>query len=282
MRKLTLFPLILLLVFVACQKEIDFEYNEVESQVVIEGRVTNEDVYVLITRSRQMEDSVKARGIDGATVTISADGGPTEQLVFDTRDGRYRPASGMKGRAGETYRLTVDFEGRHYEAKSTMPLPAVIDSVKFVWQDVLTRRLLVYLVAATDPEPGVRNYYWYRMDRRAVDSKVRRKQGTDPYRWNVFDDRGTIGGRIYRDIHCMMDKDDDEDTEEDKLKKRLFEGDTITLQLMTIDRPAFEYYQSLSTGQRMGANPLGNLSGGCLGYFLAGSVTRADTVRYMK
>jgi hypothetical protein len=134
---------------------------------------------------------------------------------------------------------------------------------------------------ATDPEPDVRNFYWYRMERHSVNADARRKQGNDPYRWNVFDDRGSRDGRIYRDIHCMMDVSEDE-PDEDNLKSVLFEGDTITFQLMTIDRPTFDYYQSLSTGQRMGANPISNIKGGCQGYFVAGNVTRSDTLYYKK
>jgi hypothetical protein len=47
---------------------------------------------------------------------------------------------------------------------------------------------------------------------------------------------------------------------------------------MTIDRPTFDYFQSLRAGQSGGANPRSNLSGGCLGYFTAGSLMHADTL----
>ena len=65
MRKL-LYIVSLLLVVVACQKEIELDYRDIEPVVSIEGRVTNEQVYVLITRTRSMNDSVKGRGIGGA------------------------------------------------------------------------------------------------------------------------------------------------------------------------------------------------------------------------
>lgn len=274
-----LYIALLLMAVCACQKEIDFDYHEVAPVVTIEGRVTNEDVYVLITRTRSMDDSVRSRGISGATVTVSTEG-HVEQLVYNPADGRYHSPSGMKGQAQQTYRMTVELDGRHYEAESTMPLPAPITSAKFVWYSVLDTKLLIYEIWADDPEPDVRGYYWYRMDRWAVDPEVRRKQAGDPYRWNAFDDRGSLGGRVYRDIHCMMEQTDDEAPDEDRLKSLLFDGDTITLQLMTIDRAVFDYYQSLSAGQSMGANPVSNIKGGCLGYFAAGSVTHADTIIY--
>lgn len=277
-----LYILLLLLLTLSCQKEIELDYRDIEPVVSIEGRVTNEQVYVLITRTRSMNDSVKSRGIGGAVVTISSEDG-TEQLVYDARDGYYRPASGMKGVPGRTYRLDVTLDGHQYAASSTMPRQAPIVSTQFIWQSLLDNGMLMYEMWATDPEPDVRNYYWYRVDRRAKDPKVRQKQGTDAYRWSSFDDRGAINARIYRDIMCVNEEMmDGQDIEDDQLKSILFDGDTITLQLMTIDRAMFEYYQSLSVGQRMGANPISNISGGCLGYFAAGSVSHADTVIYNK
>lgn len=277
-----LYILLLLLLTLSCQKEIELDYRDIEPVVSIEGRVTNEQVYVLITRTRSMNDSVKGRGIGGAVVTISSEDG-TEQLVYDVRDGYYRPASGMKGVPGRTYRLDVTLDGHQYAASSTMPRQAPIVSTQFIWQSLLDNGMLMYEMWATDPEPDVRNYYWYRMERRAKDPKVRQKQGADPYRWSSFDDRGAINARIYRDIMCVNEEMmDGQDIEDDQLKSILFDGDTITLQLMTIDRAMFEYYQSLSVGQRMGANPISNISGGCLGYFAAGSVSHADTVIYNK
>lgn len=277
-----LYILLLLLLTLSCQKEIELDYRDIEPVVSIEGRVTNEQVYVLITRTRSMNDSVKGRGIGGAVVTISSEDG-TEQLVYDVRDGYYRPASGMKGVPGRTYRLDVTLDGHQYAASSTMPRQAPIVSTQFIWQSLLDNGMLMYEMWASDPEPDVRNYYWYRVDRRAKDPKVRQKQGTDAYRWSSFDDRGAINARIYRDIMCVNEEMmDGQDIEDDQLKSILFDGDTITLQLMTIDRAMFEYYQSLSVGQRMGANPISNISGGCLGYFAAGSVSHADTVIYNK
>lgn len=277
-----LYTLLLLLLTLSCQKEIELDYRDIEPVVSIEGRVTNEQVYVLITRTRSMNDSVKSRGIGGAVVTISSEDG-TEQLVYDVRDGYYRPASGMKGMPGRTYRLDVTLDGHQYAASSTMPRQAPIVSTQFIWQSLLDNGMLMYEMWASDPEPDVRNYYWYRVDRRAKDPKVRQKQGTDAYRWSSFDDRGAINARIYRDIMCVNEEMmDGQDIEDDQLKSILFDGDTITLQLMTIDRAMFEYYQSLSVGQRMGANPISNISGGCLGYFAAGSVSHADTVIYNK
>jgi hypothetical protein len=275
-----IFLLLIIIILASCQKEIDMDYHEVEPLLAIEGRVTNEGVYVLITRTRSMDDPDKGRGIDGATVTVSSDDAE-ERLVYDATDGRYHSPSGMKGVAGRAYRLKVTLDGRDYEAASVMPQQAAIVSTQFVWQPVLDNGVLMYEMWATDAEPDVRNYFLYRMERRATDPKVRQKQGSDAYRRSTFDDRGSMDGRIYRDIMCLNEEMmDGRDIEDDQLKQVVFDGDTIMLELMAIDRPTFEYYQSLSIGQRMGSNPKTNISGGCLGYFTAGNISRADTVVY--
>ena len=68
---------ILVCCLTACTKEIDFDYNEIDAVVVVEGRVTNEGTYVSVTKSRSMTDSVKSPCLPGAVVTISLEHHPT-------------------------------------------------------------------------------------------------------------------------------------------------------------------------------------------------------------
>lgn len=270
-----------LIALTACTKEIGFDYHEASPVLVIEGRVTNEGSEVHITRTRNMEDAVKSPCLTGAEVIITADG-VEERLPFDPSTGSYR--SPLCGTVGKTYHLEVMFEGRRYEATSTMPAPAPIKSATFLWQPVMKERLLAYEVWAADPEPDVRNYYWYRMDRRTAttrdDISAYLSATADAYRWNIFDDRGCPPGLIYRDVMCMSERVVDEN-EKENWKNILYEGDTITFSLMTIDRPTYDFFRSLRSGQSGGANPASNITGGdCLGYFTATSITHADTIRF--
>ena len=254
----------------ACEKELDFKYHETEPVVVIEGRVTNEGTEVVITKSRSVTDSVKGRCQQGALVVVSSNDTKV-QVGYDPTTDSYRSA--LTGEPGTTYTMTVDFEGHHYEASSTMPPAAPIVSAEFLWQPVMKERLLVFEVWATDPEPDVRNYYLYRMDRHSAHPHLKDKDQSQPYRWNVFDDRGNPPGLIYRDVMCSSEKAMDED-EEENWERLLYDGDEIRFTLMTIDRDVYDYYASLRAGQRGGANPKSNITGGCQGYFAAGSITR--------
>lgn len=280
----------------ACTKEIDFDYHEVEPVVVIEGRVTNEGSEVLITRTRNVDDSVRSACLTGADVVITADG-ISERLPYDADTKSYRSA--FCGTPGQTYHLDIRFEGQHYEATSTMPYPAQIMSATFLWQPIMSERLLSYEVWAKDPEPTTRNYYMYRMNRYSTHPHFSHQEGKSPlapssmsnhrslfdhsdaYRWNVFDDRGCPPGLIYRDVMCMSEQMA-EDDEEDYWEDILYEGDIITFTMMTIDRPTYDFFSSLIAGQNGGgANPKGNITGdACLGYFTATSVTHSDTLTF--
>ena len=264
----------LLLTLAACEREIDMQYHEIETMVVIEGRVTNEGTTVAVRRSRSVNDSVRGPSLPGAVISI-ADGAEVHRLDFDPSDGCYHAP--LKGIPGHTYRLSVDFEGKHYEGSSTMPAPSAIISTDFYWLKMLDERLLVDVMWATDPSPDERNYFLYRVDRRSGHPHVTAKMQQRPYRWNVFDDRGNPPGRIYRDIHCMMEQTAIDDKEDD-WDQILYDGDTIMLQLLTIDHTAYEYFRTLFSGQSGGANPVSNISGGCLGYFMAAGVAHADTI----
>ena len=258
----------------ACKKEIDFDFHEIAPVVVIEGRVTNEGSFVTITKSRSVTDSVRSRCLPGAVVAIT-DRDSTVVLSYDASSDRYH--ADMKGVAGHSYRLTVEFEGQHYESVATMPAAAPILSAGFYWMKMLDERMLVYELWATDPNPDERNYFWFRMDRRSTHPHFEGKNMTEPYRWNVHDDRGCPPGKLFLDMICTSEKVMDED-EEDNWKHILYEGDRITFQLMTVDQSVYNYFASLRAGQGGGANPKSNIVGGCSGYFAAGTVTRSDTI----
>lgn len=257
----------------ACEKEIEIDYHQIDPLLTIEGQVTNEGTEVHITRTRNMEDPGQSGSLPGAQVTVTTSSGTTHTIAFDEAAGYYR--STLQGVAGECYRLQVDFEGQHYEGTSTMPRPSAITSTELLWQSILEERLLIYEVWALDPEPDSLNYYWYRLERRSSHPRlVGKKSLLRAFRWSVFDDRGFPPGLVFNDIICMSAKGAEKD-DEDYWESMLYEGDTLSYRLMTIDRPTFEYFRSLTAGQSNGANPKSNLTGGCLGYFTAGSITRA-------
>ena len=233
-------------------------------QVVIEGRVTNETVSVLITTTCDMEDSVKVCGRDDDTVILSDDKGFNDELLYEA-DGRYRSPSQLTGAPGTAYTLTVETGGKTYTSSSVMQRQAVILSTAFRWEKFMNSRMLYYEVEVEDIK-GEENHYCYHMYRNG-----------EPYRWNVFTDQGDTDGIIFVDITCM-DEDTAEENKEEDPNDILYEGDRITVEVQTIDRRAYDYLCSLGLSERTSANPIANFTGGCLGYFSAYSAVRVEDV----
>ena len=276
-----LYCIIFLLMLTSCKKEIDFDFHEIEPVVVIEGRVTNEGSSVVITQSRSVTDSVHPHCLQDAVVTITADGSTTT-LLYDATSDSYH--SSVPGVAGKTYQLSVDLDDRHYEASAYMPAATPVLQAGFFWLSMLDERMLVYELWAVDPDPAERNHYWYRIDRIShhphFDGKPKAARH-EAYRWGILDDRGCPPGKVFIDIVTTSEKAMDEDKEEN-WKSILYDGDSINCELMTIDRSVYDYFASLRAGQGGGANPQSNITGGCLGYFAAGSVVRTETIVFSR
>lgn len=262
----------------ACTKEIDFEFHDEDPVVVIEAKVTNEGRTVIISRSRPMNDSVRAHCLPGANIVITGDGNTTVLTYNAASDSYFSP---VPGEAGHTYQLSVDFEGQHYEASATMPDAAPITSAAFCWVTVLNERMLCYELWGIDPEPDTRNYFWLKMHRISHHPHLEGTRQTKPFSTKLMDDRGFPPGKLFADWTIISEKAMDDD-EEDNWKRIPYDGDSIYVTQMTVDRQVYNYLYELSTGQYNGANPHSNISGGCLGYFAAGSVTHSDTIVFKR
>ena len=263
----------------ACTKEIDFDFHEEDPVVVIEGQVTNEGRWVTVSRSRSVTDSVHSRCLPGAYITINGDDGLTTELTYDEATNRY--FSPVPGEPGNTYFLNMFFEGVQYKASSTMPPAAIINTSEFSWMPMMGERMLCYEMTGVDPQPDVRNYYWFRMHRLSHHPHLKDKRQTAPFSWDLFDDRGCPPGTIIMDWMLMSEKKMDEDDEKD-WDRILYDGDRVTVTLMAVDPKVYNYLAELGAGQYHGANPHSNISGGCLGYFAAGSITHADTIVFSR
>lgn len=259
-----------IVVVTSCQREIDFDYPTAVPAVIIEGQISNENVFVRINKTRPMMDNAAAQPIPDAEVWISCTDGTNEQLIYDSDEGCYLSATGLTAKAGKTYKMRATVEGRQYEATSTMQQTAVIDSVYFRYIKVLKERVYFYCVKGKDPIPDERNYYLCRLMR-----------GDEIFRWNTRSGRSNVNGKFEYDMMCSTESAIDKGPNEDD-DMPLAEGDTLALLLMTLDRESWEYFQSLNVSQRTTANPITNIKGGAQGVFAATNITRADPIVFRK
>ena len=255
-----------LMAFFSCEHEISFDYPVSEKKVFFEGQVSNEGVFVRISETRPMTDSAKSLSISDAQVWIASDDGMEEQLYFDSRQQCFLSPSGLVGTEGSTYTMRAVVDGRQYEATSTMPPPAVVDSVFFRWVDVLQERIYFFCIMGIDAIPDSRNYYLCRLWREG-----------ELFRWNPRSGRTSVNGAYEYDIICNSEKEIKDGVDEEGLIP-LREGDIIHAEIISYERDCWEFFQSLFYGQSTTANPITNIKGGAQGIFMAANITRPEPV----
>ena len=255
-----------LLVLVACEHEIDFDCPTSDTVVVFDGRITNEGVFVRISETRPMTDSTKHHIISEAQVWIASDDGYEEQLYYDAHEQCFLSPTGLTGTPGHTYTMRAEVSSHEYQASTTMTPPTPVDTVYFRYLDVLKQRIYFLCIKGQDAFPNNRNYYLLQLWR-----------GDELFRWNPHSGRSSVNGAYEYDIICSSEKDIEKGIDDDG-KIPLMDGDVIRVEVMSIDRKSWEYFQSLLYGQTTMTNPITNIQGGAQGVFMAAYITRPDTL----
>lgn len=150
---------------------------EAEPQIVVEGTIDHGGYPVVIvtltlpisTEEHSLND-LKDHIVRWAKVSIS-DGERTEILTGRYHEGYFPPyiytSSTMRGEAGRTYTLTVDYREHHATATTTIPAPAVPDSIVMLpitdadtlCPDATLRPLYYQPYVHLHDDPATTNYY---------------------------------------------------------------------------------------------------------------------------
>jgi Domain of unknown function (DUF4249) len=263
MQKIAFFFL-LICVSASCTKIVDIDLNSSDPQIVIEGEVTDQigEYVVKVTKSVNFSDPNSFPAVQNAAVTISGDNG-TMEVLAEKSPGIY-VTTNLQGTPGITYTMSVITNGKTYTATSKMPKIIDLQGIDVVENtlpaggpgsaDSLKNYDVVPLF--TD-DASVPNYY--RVKQRA-NGKV-----YQPFA-NVSDDV-LFNGQPFPFPIFNEDLD-------------LKSGDTIEVEIQSMDLGAFEYFYSLGqvTSGQSGtpANPVSNISGGAFGYFSAHTVQKAN------
>lgn len=268
------FPNILLLLAIilltSCEHEISIDYPTSSPQVIFNGQISNEGVNIDICYSRQMSDSSTIHYISDAQVWIESDDGYKEQLVFSDNHKSYISLSGLIGEVGHTYKMEAKVDGKLYEATSTMMPPAKVDTIFFRWIEALKKRYFFVCVKGEVPMPDKRNYYLFRLLR-----------GKELFKWSTRTGRSDVNGRFEYDIVCSSEQEMDDGIDDDG-KIPLTDGDSIRMELISLEQSCCEYYQSLQSSKRTTTNAVSNIRGGAQGVFMAANITRPDTIVFYK
>lgn len=262
---LPLFAVFCLFLF-SCKEELEtFNYSP---KLVVDGFI-EEGQYpvVVLTKSASYFSTVDSLALrelvmSHARVVVS-DGEQEEILTLRKNEGYFPPyiyqGTSLKGKAGKTYHLRIDLEGKVYEA-STQIMPAVyLDSVWFE--------------SAPEEDKGL--LYGRFTDKAETEDYYRlftRRQGKDmkyiPMYYSAVGDKYFNGKAftfsILRGAESLSSEGDD-----------IFftKGDTVRIKLTSIDRAHFDFWRTLERELYVTGNPfsssgntvISNISGGALG-----------------
>lgn len=237
----------------SCEKVIDTNLKDAAPQLVIEAIVTNQagPYEVKISKSIAFTDSNYFNGVTDAVVVIADKTGAIDTLVM-TAPGEYFTTS-LVGTPGNTYTLTVVQGGTTYTAVSQMPQVVTMDSL-YTAEDPMSDNGYALVPVYNDPA-NITNYY-----------KFKGYEGSTPLdKIRVRDDELTNGNLVQLPV---------------RFGDKLNIGDTARLEFMCIDKNVYQYFYSLDKNGSSGgggqsaspANPISNISGGCLGYFSANTL----------
>jgi hypothetical protein len=250
------------MMFLSCEKIVSVDLNKAAPHLVIEGVITDRPgpYFVALTLTGDyFEPALSFPPVSGARVILTNDVGLRDTLK-EASTGVYE-STNLKGIPGLTYSMTVVAEGREYAAASFMPAKTLIDSLYARPRQAPDgdRNYDIYVMFKDRPQPG--NYY--RINARS--SSPIPADSIDGKRYRLFTDELTNGNEM---------------TERIRAGRNVNAGDTITIELLSIDRAAYDYFHTLrdiltsdrSPTSLSPANPNTNISGGALGYFAAYAV----------
>lgn len=246
-----------LLTLTACEKELDFEYRDIDPITVIEASLTAEGANVRITETTPMDEPMDRTAVTDATVTLTdCDSGDTQRLHL-SGNGTY--TAGTPGTYGHTYTLTVERPAGKYISSSTMGYPTEIIGMEFNWIKMPYDHVAVLQVSLRDNPEEDGECYWIRLYRNG-----------EAYMWSTVRDNVAVSGRI--DEVLMTSR---MDTDEEDEKDVLVDGDVVTATVAPVSREMYDYLEALGNDSNSSAMFKGDF---CLGYFLAAPVSIASIV----
>lgn len=239
----------------SCEKELDFEYHDIDPILVIEGALTQDNATVSLTLTTPMDEPMNTTRLTDAVVKITDLTANSEVLLSPDGNGCYM--ADMEGLETHTYRLSVERNGKHYSAESTM-LPSVeITGMEFNWIKMPYDDVATLQVSFTDNPHTAGDCYWVRVYRNGK-----------AYSWSAITDILSSNGII--DEVIMTSRKDIEEEDDNTV---LVDGDIVTATVTPISRAMHDYLEALS---QSGSNGPRMFQGDfCLGYFLASPVATA-------
>jgi len=266
MKALKYIPFLLLLLS-GCTKEIDLDLNNEEFQrLVVEAWLTDEEKAheVKLTLTADYFNNEIPEVATGATVSIT-DGTQIFELN-ETEPGRYFTAENVKGEAGKTYTLNIEYDGKKYEATSILEAAPPIDLLETIEEEDEDEddeyNEYTILLHTTEPEGKGDHYYWKSYPADIGDDLTRTF-------WEVaedeFVDGNLIGGAEILYVEARP-------------------GETFVFEQYRITEGAFDFFIAIQNEtiykgglfDTPSANIPSNISNGAVGFFITAGVKKSE------
>ena len=245
------------LVLSSCTRVIDIDLNSKAPQIVIEGKINNEagPYQIKISKTVNFSETNKFPAVTNALVIVTDNIGTVDTLV-QPEQGVYQ-TSKVIGTPGRTYTLKVAIDGRSFVSICKMPEVTNLDSLYLTKNPFdFGSELKSVSVPVFIDKSGVNNYY------RFIEYHNNKKISD----LQLLDDKFADGSYIENPLFNGTDEE------------RVI-NDSITVEMLCLDKAVYEYFRSIPfSGGPVPANPNSNISGGCLGYFSAFTISRKKIV----
>lgn len=267
------------ILLVSCERQIDFDLDDVTPKLVIEATIENSEAPVVILTKSQgyfatIDPSILANSfVHDAEIYVS-NGTLTHRLKeFAIAAGPYTfyyysndpasPGTSFQGAVKTDYALRIVSEGKEYTASTRIPdTTRRIDS--FYWKhappgDYADKAMM--MLKAYDP-PGFGDYVRYFTKRNSEPfypglNSVYDDQVIDGTAYEVQVERGVLRDGSLEEGYSFFDR-----------------GDTVTLKLSNIDKATYDFWRTMEFTYASVGNPfssptkvISNIRGGGLGYF---------------
>lgn len=125
--KRSIFIILLIATFFSCTKTLDFDEANNETQLVLNSIIWPDSVFAAsISKSTSILTDRQVGQITGGTLDLYENGTLLTQITSPT--GQFY-ASGIKPKAGKSYRIVVNSNGKQIEAETTIPDQAEVLSI---------------------------------------------------------------------------------------------------------------------------------------------------------
>lgn len=243
----------------SCEKVIEIDLSDAAEALVIEATITTDEMpfVVRISKTSPYFGSQSDNPVSGAKVSVHAEGGKN-RYFSEVEPGIYILDKTIAF-AGRWYVVDVEYEGITYSARSYLNEPVPIVDLKFSYFDGLGFFDNGYKVSCYIRDPADQeNYYRLKYYVNGVEPNMNGEI-------SLYTDKLINGKEIGLGQRTLV----------------FDESDTLTVELQSIDKVAYDYFSTLESITRSDwqqnvapANPISNFSNGALGYFSAYSFTR--------